>query len=60
MTDTKKEGASRRDFLKLGAAAAPAAALAATATDAAAEEVQQAPGIKDTEHTRAYLASARF
>ena len=60
MTDKTKEGSSRRDFLKLGVAAAPAAALAATATDVAAEEAPQGSGLRDTEHTRAYLASARF
>ena len=61
MADEKKEGASRRDFLKLGATAAPAAAvLAVTSTEAAADEAPKSSGLRDTEHTRAYLASARF
>lgn len=52
----------RRDFLKLATAAAPAAAVAATL--GAATEAEAAPakgaGLQDTDHTRAYYASARF
>jgi len=60
-TDTKAD-ASRRDFLKLGAAAAPAAAVvAATGTQAAAVEVEDAgTGLRKTAHVKAYLESARF
>ena len=54
--------AGRRNFLKLATAAAPAAvaaaALASTATDAEAQT--KSSGMQDTEHTRAYFASARF
>ena len=64
MSKKETEGQnSRRDFLKLGAVAAPAgvAALAAGTTKAEA----QAPDLssdkmQDTAHTRAYLESARF
>lgn len=59
---TEKE-ASRRDFLKLAGTAAPVAAvaLATTGTEVAASEPDLSSNrIQDTEHTRAYLASARF
>lgn len=62
MTD-KKEGASRRDFLKLTGTAAPAAvAIAAgSATQAAAAPVDlSSQTMQDTAHTRAYLESTRF
>ncbi len=61
MDDQKKEGASRRDFLKLAGTSAPAA-IAATAigTEAAAEEVETGSALKKTEHVKKYLASARF
>ncbi len=61
MAQDKEDGTSRRDFLKLGAAAP--AMVAATASGAAAEPAQvdlNANKIQDTAHTRAYLASARF
>ncbi len=61
MTQTK-DGASRRDFLKLAGTAAPAAAaLAVTSTAAEAEEVDPtSERMQDTAHTRAYFDSARF
>ena len=63
MTD-KTAKSNRRDFLKLAGAAAPAA-VAAVAV-ASPQEAQAQPvdpsstRLQDTEHTRAYLASARF
>lgn len=62
MTDKKKEGASRRDFLKLAGTSAPAAvaAMAVSTEAASAEEVQEAAGLRKTEHVSKYLASARF
>jgi hypothetical protein len=58
----KKDGSSRRDFLKLAGTSAPAAvaAMAVGATEAAADEVAQGSGLKKTEHVKKYLASARF
>ncbi|MBT8460375.1 MAG: twin-arginine translocation pathway signal protein [Boseongicola sp.] len=59
----EKEGASRRDFLKLAGTSAPVAAvaLAAGATDAEAKPVDPASNkMQDTAHTRAYLDSTRF
>lgn len=54
---------SRRDFLKLASASAPAAvaavALTGTETKAAALE-QDGEGLRDTAHTRAYYESAKF
>ncbi len=54
---------SRRDFLTLATAAAPAAAVVATMSPNSAE-AQPADlsktEIQDTAHTRAYLDSARF
>lgn len=58
-----KRDNSRRRFLKMAAAAAPAAAAIAIAPNAAAEVVKDAPkssGLRDTEHTRKYFESARF
>ncbi len=59
MTDDK--AASRRDFLKLAATAAPAAAVTVVAgsTEAAAAETATA-GLRKTEHVEKYLESARF
>ena len=61
MATDKTDGASRRDFLKLGVAA-PAAAAVATA--GSAQEPQpvnlSSTTLQDTAHTRAYLDSARF
>jgi len=57
----KKDGASRRDFLKLAGTSAPAAvaAMAVGTTEAVAEEAKGS-GLKKTEHVKKYLASARF
>jgi hypothetical protein len=53
---------SRRNFLKLATAAAPAAvaASALSGTAALADTQANASGLQDTEHTRAYFATARF
>lgn len=62
MTD-KTKGASRRDFLKLAGAAAPAAVavVASSATQAEAQPVDlSSEKMQDTAHTRAYLESTRF
>lgn len=62
MTD-KKDGTSRRDFLKLAGTAAPAAVAVAAggATQAAAEPADlSSQTMQDTVHTRAYFESARF
>lgn len=63
MTNKKDEGASRRDFLRIATAVAPAA-LAATAiggkAEAAAELDTGEVRLRDTAHTRAYFDSARF
>ena len=59
---TKGEPTKRRDFLKLASVSVPAAAMAATvgtAAEAATAE-DTGEGMRDTEHTRAYFASARF
>ena len=56
-------GANRRDFLKFAGTAAPAAALAVASTPSAGEAKPvdlQSERMQDTEHTRAYLDSARF
>lgn len=60
--EQKKEGASRRDFLKLAGTTAPAAAvaLAAGTEEAEAAEIVQGSGLRKTEHVKKYLASARF
>ena len=64
MTKKNEEATSRRDFLKLAATSAPAAAVAVVATGGTAAEAA-APDLtsekmQDTAHTRAYLDSARF
>ena len=55
---------SRRRFLRLAAAAGPAAIAMTVAPNAAAEVVtdtsKKSRGMRDTEHTRKYLESARF
>lgn len=62
--DNPKCENSRRRFLRMAAAAAPAAVAVAVAPNAAAEVVKKdAPesrGLRDTEHTRKYFESARF
>ncbi|WP_101068623.1 twin-arginine translocation pathway signal protein [Roseovarius salinarum] len=62
MTRKTEEGATRRDFLRLAATGAPAAAVAtATAgTAEAAEPDLSSDRMQDTAHTRAYYDSARF
>lgn len=52
----------RRNFMKLAATAAPAAAVvAATGQDAeAAEADTKTSGLRKTAHVKAYLDSARF
>ncbi|WP_296424886.1 twin-arginine translocation pathway signal protein [Yoonia sp.] len=61
MANEKEVGASRRNFLKLGIAAPALVAAAASGTAAAAQPVDLTSGkMQDTDHTRAYLASARF
>ena len=57
------KGTSRRGFLTLAGSAAPAALLAATTApaQAAASPVDLSSSVmQDTDHTRAYFASARF
>lgn len=59
----EKDGASRRDFLKLAGTAAPVAAVAVAASGTAAQAAPVDPTsekMQDTAHTRAYLDSARF
>ncbi|SES79490.1 hypothetical protein [Oceanicella actignis] len=58
----KDAAATRRDFLKLAGAAAPAAAAAVVAPAAAkAAAPAKAPaGLRRTEHVEKYLRSARF
>lgn len=61
--DNQKRENSRRNFLRLAMTAAPAAVAVAVAPKAAAEAVGDVPksrGLRDTEHTRKYLESARF
>ncbi|QFT30313.1 hypothetical protein FIV00_07505 [Labrenzia sp. THAF82] len=57
-----KDGAGRRDFLKLAAISAPVAVAATTAvgTAEAAEPDLTSEKMQDTAHTRAYFDSARF
>ncbi len=60
---TKKDDASRRDFLKLAGTAAPIAAVAVTTSGTAAEAAEpdlSRETMQDTAHTRAYYDSARF
>lgn len=59
---SEKERASRRDFLKLAATGAPAVAVAAVAGTEAEASVTEAAGegLRATEHTDKYYASARF
>lgn len=62
--DHPKHENSRRRFLRLAAAAAPAAVAVAVAPHAAAEvakpDAPKSRGLRDTEHTRKYFESARF
>jgi hypothetical protein len=62
MTD-EKAGSSRRDFLKLAAAGAPAAAIAAVSSGGTAEAALPEGAsvrLRRTEHVEKYLESARF
>jgi len=61
--DNQQHENSRRKFLRLAVTAAPAAVAVAVAPRAAAQVVKDVPksrGLRDTEHTRKYLESARF
>lgn len=63
MTKKNEDGKSRRDFLKLAATTAPAAAVAVVAAGGTAEAAQpdlSSDKMQDTAHTRAYYDSARF
>lgn len=58
-----KAGASRRNFLKLAAAGAPAVAVAAVTggkAEAAVADAVPGEGLRRTEHVAKYMASARF
>ncbi len=59
---TEKPTASRRDFLKLAGASAPAAvaAIAAPKAAQAAVEPEEKDGLRRTEHVERYLETARF
>lgn len=60
MTEKTDEG--RRNFLKLAAVGAPAAAATTVATTEEAEAATEAQGegLRKTAHVKAYLESARF
>ncbi len=64
MSKKAEGGNSRRDFLKLAATTAPAAAIAVATTgteaQAAAEPDLSSDKMQDTAHTRAYYESIRF
>ena len=64
MSKKEETGSSRRDFLKLAATTAPAAAVAVATTGteaaAAAEPDLSSTKMQDTAHTRAYYESIRF
>ena len=63
MTDKRKPAdTGRRNFLKMAATGAPAAAVAAVAGDKAeAVELEtKSSGLRKTEHVKKYLDSARF
>ena len=61
MDETSKDGNSRRNFLKMGLTAAPAAAaMAVVGTEASAEEAAPGSALKKTEHVKKYLDRARF
>ena len=59
---SEQERANRRDFLKLAAAGAPVAAVAAVTgtTEAEATESAGGEGLRDTEMTRKFYETARF
>lgn len=58
-----RTGSNRRDFLKLGLTAAPAAAAVAVTGGAASAETvapDGKPQLAKTEHVKKYLETARF
>ena len=60
---SEKEGASRRDFLKMAGTAAPVAAVAVASGTTGAEAAEpdlSRETMQDTAHTRAYYDTARF
>lgn len=60
MSETKS-GSSRRDVLKLATLGAPVAAVSMVAGTKAEAAVEAAgSGLRETEHVRKYLESARF
>ena len=63
MKKTDSGTSSRRDFLKLAATTAPAAAVAVASGTTAAEAQEPDPTsekMQDTAHTRAYYESTRL
>ena len=63
MAKKTEDGTSRRDFLKMAATTAPAAAVAIAAAGGTAEAAEpdlSSDKMQDTAHTRAYYDSARF
>ncbi|WP_166262078.1 hypothetical protein [Marinobacter salicampi] len=62
--DNQQRDNGRRRFLQMAATAVPAAVAVAVAPNVAAEvvvkDVPKSSGLRDTEHTRKYLESARF
>jgi anaerobic selenocysteine-containing dehydrogenase len=59
----KGQATSRRGFLKMAGASAPAAIAAVSASGTKAEAAtddQTKSGLQDTAHTRAYFDSAKF
>ena len=63
MAESETKGPTRRAMLLAGLGAPAAAAVAATGGEpAAAREIDEggSPLLRETEHTRAYFASARF
>jgi len=59
--EKKEAGQSRRDFLKLATAAAPAVVAAAALTPEAVEAAElEGTGLRKTEHVKKYLETARF
>lgn len=62
--DNQKRENNRRGFLRMAATAVPATVAVAVTPNAAAgvvkKDAPQSRGLRDTEHTRKYLESARF
>lgn len=60
---SKKDDATRRDFLKMAGTTAPIAAVAVASTGTTAEAAEPdltSEKMQDTAHTRAFYDSARF